>query len=228
MKRTKPPALLVLNVASIALAVACSGSLTTPLGPTGSDTTAPSNSNKSTIRGRTSTTSSPSSTRSTAAASSSSARQVCVTGTTNCTNLDSNGKFELGGNFSGDVPLTFTTPQGVASVTVPGVVAGETIVIVVKLAGASGSVSVESRGNGDNNGNVADDDSEDDDADDDTSDDPSEDDDSEDADDDSDDDSDDDDSEDDDSDDDDSEDDDSEDDDHDSGHRSGPNEGKRG
>ena len=200
MNRPKPPALLLINLVSLALAIACSGSLSTPLGPTGSDTSN-STSGDTTIRGRATSGRSTSSLRSTLASGPSS--KVCVTGTNHCQNVDSNGQFEIKGNFVGDVHLTFMTPQGNTDVTVPGVVAGETLVVDVLLAGASATVTIQSRqggNNGNNNAAAAVDDDSDDDSED--SDDESEDDDSED--DDSDDDSEDDDSEDDDSEDDDS------------------------
>ena len=177
MSRPKPPVLLLANFVSLALAVACSGSLSSPIGPTGSDTLN-SASGDTTIRGRAST----SGMRSTAAAGSSSSK-VCVTGTNHCKHVDSNGQFEIKGNFSGDVPLTFITPQGTTSITVPGVIPGETLVVEVLLAGGSATVKIESRNGGNGNAAATDDDSSDDvsdDVSDDASDDESEDDDSED------------------------------------------------
>jgi len=218
MKRPKLPIAFVLNFVSLALAVACSGSLSSPIGPTGSDGLGSNASGSTTIRGRTSTNRAPSSVRSTAA-SSPSATRVCVTGTSNCDTIDSDGQFELKGNFSGDVHLSFTSPQGNADVTVPNVQLGETIVLAVQLAGGAATVKIESR-QGDGNGNAADDDS-DDDAADDPSDDDSEDDDSED------DDSEDDDSKDDDSEDDDDDDSDDDDDEDDNSGKSGPGKGGR-
>jgi hypothetical protein len=208
MKALKKPAVLVLNFVSLALAVACSGSMNTPLEPSGSEALSETKVGGTTIRGRTSSGASPSAARTTADSTS---PRVCVTGTNQCDKIDSDGQFELKGNFTGDVHLTFTSPLGETTGVIPGVQPGETVVVQVQIAGGTATVKIESRTGHSGDDESLDDDSADD-VSDDVSDDESEDSESEDsADDDSDDQSEDDDSED--SDDDDSEDTDSEDDD---------------
>jgi hypothetical protein len=199
-----------LVLASAVLAAACSGGMTSPLGPTTNTPTVAGGT--TTIKGRTAAMGSTSAVRPSASPAT---IQVCVSGTSTCANVDGAGNFTITGDFSGDVQLQFVGPQGTVNLVVPDVQPGETVVVTVELNGGTSAIRVESRTGADD---AADQDSEDDDSEDDPSedddsedaeDDPSEDDDSEDS---EDDDSEDDDSEDDDSEDDDSEDDDSEDD----------------
>ncbi|MGE0705173.1 MAG: hypothetical protein AB7F99_15120 [Vicinamibacterales bacterium] len=78
-----------------------------------------------------------------------SAVKVCVAGTDNCDLADGDGDFELKGDFSGDVQLEFTGPDGTVNLTVPGVVAGETVTVIVDLFGTTGELEIESRSDDD-------------------------------------------------------------------------------
>ena len=99
--------------------------------------------------------------------------RVCISGTDTCTEVDGSGNFELTGNFTGDIQLQFTGPQGTVTLTIPNVQPGETILVTVELNGTNGIIRIQSRhgGDDDSDDDSADHDSDDDSADDDSADD---------------------------------------------------------
>ena len=75
--------------------------------------------------------------------------QVCVVGTDACVNADGAGRFELSGDFSGDIQLRFSGAGQDVVVTLHDVQPGQTITVTVALNGRTGTVDVESREGGD-------------------------------------------------------------------------------
>ena len=156
-------ALLGLRLATMALAVACTGS---PVSPS------PGAAAVTTIRGNLFA---PGTTASASrlAATVDTTIRVCISGTDTCDDVDGAGNFELTGNFTGDIRLRFTGAMGEVTLTIPDVRHGETIVVKVELDGTTGVVRVESRSGGDDDDSADDDSLDDDSADDDSADDDS-------------------------------------------------------
>jgi hypothetical protein len=84
----------------------------------------------------------------TATVSTASGVQVCVNGT--CANLDEDGRFELRGEFSGDVGLEVAGLEGSSILlTIPGVSEGETIVVRLEIDDSTSRIEILSRTLGD-------------------------------------------------------------------------------
>jgi len=145
--------------ASLALAftLACSGGGVT--GPTGTSSAVGTTIIGSTGAAGTAQTAGLSATP--AAASETANIRICVHGTTNCTPPDSSGRFQLEGDFAGDVQLDIMDGDAlVAGLIIPGVVLGETIVIRVRIEAERSRIEIISRSSGDDS--LGDDDSSDD------------------------------------------------------------------
>ena len=72
-----------------------------------------------------------------------------MVGTDASVNADGSGRFEISGDFVGDVQLSFTGAGHNVVVTVQDVQPGQTITVTVSLSGDTGTVDVESRQDGD-------------------------------------------------------------------------------
>ena len=83
--------------------------------------------------------------------------EVCVVGSDVCAVADASGRFEVVGDFVGDVQLRFSGAGQDFAVTVYDVQPGQTITVTVSLNGQSGTLQVESREGGDTTENAEDD-----------------------------------------------------------------------
>jgi len=93
----------------------------------------------------------------TASADTSTNIQICINGTVDCTSVGEDGRFELHGDFSGDVSLTVLGPDGpIAEFTIFGVATGETIVVRVELEDASSHIEILSRSGGEDDSSTDD------------------------------------------------------------------------
>lgn len=70
-------------------------------------------------------------------------------GTDACATADGSGRFELSGDFSGDIQLSFSGAGQDVVVTLHDVQPGQTITVTVALSGTTGTLDVESREGGD-------------------------------------------------------------------------------
>jgi len=131
---------------ALSFTLACSGGGITA--PTGTSTSA-----STTIVGSTGTVSAAQTARLSATPASSVASasiEICVHGTTTCSPLDASGRFQLEGDFTGDVQLDIMDGDRlVAGLIIPGVVLGETIVIRVEIEEERSRIEILSRSSGD-------------------------------------------------------------------------------
>jgi len=136
-------------VLALALTLACSGGGIT--GPTGT-----SSSVGTTIIGTTGVAGTASAARLSAAPAASEETtdlRICVHGTTTCAPPDSSGRFQLEGDFNGDVQLDIMDGDTlVAGLIIPGVVQGETIVIRIRLEDERSQIEIISRSGDDRQG----------------------------------------------------------------------------
>ena len=131
--------------------LACSGSSNSPVSPSAF----PSGGGATTITGTARPTSAaPLSFGSLATAGSDSTMEVCVVGADVCTVADASGRFEVVGDFIGDIQLRFSGPGQDVVVTVYDVQPGQTITVTVSLNGQSGTLQVDSRDGGDTTDNA--------------------------------------------------------------------------
>lgn len=149
---------LLLAVGLVSAAIACSGSPTSP-------STSGMSPGATTIRGTARGASVARSSASQVAAHAPTTIRICVSGTTTCADVDGSGDFELTGNFSGDVQLQVTGPQGPLMLTIPNVKRGETIVVVVSVEGTAAAIQIVARSGGDDDEDDEDDDEDDEDGD---------------------------------------------------------------
>lgn len=162
MRHMNTKILWAAGLVSMIAAIACSGgSVDLPTRPSSSGTSG----RATTIRGTTRGSNAAVASASQFAIQAATTIRICVSGTATCAAVDGTGNFVLTGNFSGDVHLQVTSPQGTVMLTLPNVKHGETIVVIVSFNGPNGVMQIVSRTGGDDDDE--DNDDEDDDEDDD-------------------------------------------------------------